>query len=113
MKGPAVAGIKRLAEFAFGSSVCTERSAEADYVECVESSGRRQIVGAIDGSLVIIGNSAKAVQSCLQVRLGQRPSLSSDPELQSSRRSIHAESPLAFGYVSKNNAPRLFSLAAP
>jgi len=113
MKSSAVAGIKRLAEFAYGSSVCTERSAEADYVECSESTGRRQVVGAIDGSVIVVGNSVKAVQSCLQVRMGQRPSLNSDPELQNSRRNLRAESALAFGYVSKNNAPRLFSLGAP
>jgi len=106
MKGSAVAGIKRLAQFAYGSAVCSERSAEADYVECTESSGRRQLVGAIDGSVIVVGNSIKAVQSCLQVRMGQRPSLNSDPELQNSRRTMRAESSLAFGYVSKNNAPR-------
>src|SRR5215204_283486 len=113
IKSSAVAAIKRLAEFAYGSSVCTERSAEVDYVECAESGGRRQLVGAIDGSVILIGNSIKAVQSCLQVRMGQRPSLNSDPELQNSRRSLRAESSLAFGYVSKTNAPRLFSLGAP
>ena len=113
MKSSAVAGIKRVAEFAYGSSVCTERSAEADYVECSESGGRRQLVGAIDGSVIVVGNSIKAVQSCLQVRMGQRPSLTSDPELQNSRRSLRAESSLAFGYVSKNSAPRLFSIGAP
>jgi len=113
MKSSAVAGIKRLAEFAYGSSVCTERTAEADYVECSESGGRRQLVGAIDGSVIVVGNSLKAVQSCLQVRMGQRPSLTSDPELQNSRRSLRAESSLAFGYVSKNSAPRLFSIGAP
>jgi len=113
MKGSAVAGIKRLAQFAYGSAVCSERSAEADYVECTESSGRRQLVGAIDGSVIVVGNSIKAVQSCLQVRMGQRPSLNSDPELQNSRRTMRAESSLAFGYVSKNSAPRLFSIGAP
>jgi len=113
IKAAAVSGVKRLADFAYGSSICTERSAEADYVECTESGGRRQIVAAIDGTVLIVGNSRQAVESCLQVRWGQRPSLNTDPELTRSRKDLKAESSLAFGYVSQNNAAKLFSLGAP
>src|SRR5437867_5744980 len=71
MKTTAGASIKRLAEFAYGDSLCTERSADVDYVECAEPRGSRKIIGAIDGSLVIIGNSEIAVESCLDVRRGR------------------------------------------
>lgn len=113
MKGTATSLVKRLADSAYGSSTCTERTAEADFVECVEPGGQRQVVGAIDGSLLIIGNSTKAVQSCLQVRLGQRPSLKTDPELELTRRPLSASTALAFGYISQRNASRLFSMGTP
>lgn len=113
MKGSAVAGIKQLAQFAYGDAICSERSAEADYIECIEPRGSRRIVGAIEGSVVIVGNSAKAVETCLEVRRGQRPSLHTDPELLRARASLKSESALAFGYVSQANAAKLFSWIAP
>ncbi|MDQ3668522.1 MAG: hypothetical protein M3410_18505 [Acidobacteriota bacterium] len=73
----------------------------------------RQIVATIDGTLVIIGNSERAVKTCLEVRRGQRPSLKSHPEMQQMRRHLVATDTLAFGFISSSNAARLFSLGAP
>ena len=73
----------------------------------------RQIVAAIDGTLVIIGNSERAVKTCLEVRRGQRPSLKSHPEMQQMRRQLRAADALAFGFISSPNAARLFSIGAP
>ena len=73
----------------------------------------RQIVATIDGTLVIIGNSERAVKTCLEVRRGQRPSLKSHPEMQRMRRHLAAADTLAFGFISSSNAARLFSLVAP
>lgn len=73
----------------------------------------RQIVATIDGTLVIIGNSERAVKTCLEVRRGQRPSLKSHPEMQQMRRHLAAADTLAFGFISSSNAARLFSLGAP
>src|SRR6185369_9565917 len=72
MKSAVTDDIRRLAEFAYGASACTERSNGVDYVECTESKGDRKIIGAIDGTVVIIGNSQKAVENCLAVRQGLR-----------------------------------------
>src|SRR5688500_14860256 len=47
--------VKQLASFVYGASNCTEHSAEAEYVECSVSGGERKIVGAVEGSLVVIG----------------------------------------------------------
>ena len=113
MKSTVVKNLKRLAEFAYGSSTCTERTAGADFVECVESSGSRKLIGAIDGTVVIIANSDKAVQNCLEVRGGQRPSLHTDPELLIAKKSLGSDSALSFGYVSQANSAKLFSLGAP
>jgi len=113
MKSAVTDDIRRLAEFAYGASVCTERPNEVDYVECTESKGDRKIIGAIDGTVVIIGNSEKAVESCLAVRHGQRPSLHTDPEMLRLRQSLKSASTLSFGYVSQTNAAKLVSLAGP
>lgn len=73
----------------------------------------RQIFATIDGTLVIIGNSERAVKTCLEVRRGQRPSLKNHPEMQQMRRRLAATDTLAFGFISSSNAARLFSQATP
>jgi hypothetical protein len=113
MKSVALENVKQLAQFAYGATDCTERSSDSQYIECVAAGGSRKILAAIDGTTVIIGNSERAVQSCLAVRRGQRPKLSDDSEFTSTRTSLKDESSLAFGYVSQTNAARLVSLGIP
>ena len=113
MKSVAVNNIKKLAEFAYGTSMCNERSGDVDYVECTDQSKSRKIIGAIEGTVVTIGNSDKAIQSCLEVRRGTRPSLHSDPELVRLKTSLKSNSTLSFGYVSQLNAARLISIVGP
>jgi hypothetical protein len=112
-KRPAVEAVKRLAEFAYGTSTCTERSADADYVECSVAGAERKIVGAVDGTLVVIGNTDNAVRSCLDARRGLRPSLRSDPELLKVRAGVVTDKTLGFGYISPANSAKLFSWVAP
>jgi hypothetical protein len=109
MKSVALDSVKQLAQFAYGPTECTE----TEYIECKEPGGSRKILAAVDGSTVFIGNSDKAVQSCLAVRHGQRPNLTTDPEFTRTRTSLKGESSLAFGYVSQANAARLVSLGVP
>lgn len=73
----------------------------------------RQIVAAINESLVIVGNNERAVQACLDAQRGLRPSLQGHPELQQMRQSLGSEQALGFGFVSAANAGRLVSAAAP
>src|SRR6185295_5201770 len=100
VKPAAVEAIKQLANFNYGASMCTERSADADYIECSVSGSERKIIAAIDGTLVVIGNSDNAVRSCLEARRGVRPNLHSDPEIVKVRASVSTEKTLGFGYVS-------------
>ena len=109
MKTVVLDSVKQLARFAYGATDCTEN----EYIECKEPGGSRKIIAAVDGSTVIIGNSDKAVQSCLAVRHGQRPNLSTDSEFIRTRTNLKGESSLAFGYVSQANAARLVSLGIP
>src|SRR4030095_214923 len=62
---------------------------------------------------VIVGNSERAVKTCLEVRRGQRPSLKNHPAMQQTPRQLTAADTLAFGFISSSNAARLFSLGAP
>ena len=111
---PAVeAAVKRLASFAYGASNCSERTADADYIECSIAGGERKIVAAIDDTLVVVGNTENAVRSCLEARRGARPSMLTDPELVRVRSSVTSNKPLAFGYISAANSAKLFSWAAP
>src|SRR5215213_2272987 len=112
-KPAAVEAVNHLANFAYGASRCTERSGDADYIECTVAGAERKIVGAVDGTLIVIGNSDNAVRSCLEVRRGARPSIRTDPELMKVRSSVTSNKTLAFGYISPANSAKLFSWAAP
>jgi hypothetical protein len=113
IKPAAAAAIKQLANFSYGDSMCSERSADADYIECSIGGGERKIIGAVDGSLVVIGNSDNAVRSCLDARHGRRPNIHSDPELVKVRSNVSSDKTLGFGYVSPANSAKLFSWVAP
>lgn len=111
---PAVeAAVKRLASFAYGASICSERAGDVHYIECSVAGGERKILAAIDDTLVVIGNTENAVRSCLEARRGTRPSMGTDPDLMRVRSNVAANKPLAFGYISSANSAKLFSWAAP
>jgi hypothetical protein len=112
-KPATVEAVKHLANFAYGASMCSERSADADYIDCSVGGGERKIVGAVDGTLVVIGNSDNAVRSCLEVRRGVRPSIHTDTEMVKVRSSLASDKTLGFGYISPANSAKLFSWAAP
>ncbi len=112
-KPAVVAAVKQLAGFAYGASNCSERSADAEYVECSVAGGERKIIGAVDGTLVVVGNTENAVRSCLEARRGTRPTILTDPEFVRVRSSFANDNPLGFGYISASNSAKLFSWAAP
>jgi hypothetical protein len=112
-KAAAVEAVKHLANFAYGASMCSERTADAEYIDCSVAGGERKIVGAVDGTLVVIGNSDNAVRSCLDVRRGVRPSIHTDAELVKVRSNVTSDKTLGFGYISPANSAKLFSWAAP
>ena len=112
-KSAAVEAVKHLANFAYGASMCSERTADADYIDCSVAGGERKIVGAVDGTLVVIGNSDNAITRCLEVRRGVRPSIHTDTELVKVRANVTSDKTLGFGYISPANSAKLFSWAAP
>ena len=108
-----VDAVEKLANFAYGKSSCAERTGDADYIECAVAGAERKIVGAVDGTVVVIGNSDNAVRSCLEVRRGARPSIRTDAELLKVRSTVTSDKTLGFGYISPSNSAKLFSWAAP
>ena len=108
-----VDAVEKLANFAYGQSSCAKRTGDAEYIECAVAGAERKIVGAADGTLVVIGNSDNAVRSCLEVRRGARPSIRTDAELLKVRANVTSDKTLAFGYISPANSAKLFSWAAP
>jgi hypothetical protein len=112
-KPAVVAAVKQLAGLTYGASNCSERTADAEYVECSDGGGERKIIGAVDGTLVVVGNTENAVRSCLEARRGTRPSMHSDPEMVRVRAGFASDQLLAFGYISAANSAKLFSWAAP
>lgn len=105
--------VKRLAGFVYGASNCSERSADAEYVECSVTGGERKIVGAVDGTLVVVGNTENAVRVVLEAKRGTRPNILTDAEMVRVRSRLASDQTLGFGYISASNSAKLFSWAAP
>jgi hypothetical protein len=106
--------LKQLAEKTYGRP--TQRQFSLNGVEFTEwkaPEGTRQIVGSVVGSLVIVGNSERAVQNCAEVALGRRPKLKDDPELGRMRLQLGGGDALAFGYVPSGNSARLLAVGVP
>jgi hypothetical protein len=112
-KPAVIAAVRHLASFVYGASNCSERTADAEFVECSVAGGERKIVGAVDDTLVVVGNTENAVRRCLEAKRGTRPNILSDPELVRVRSSLASDQTLGFGYVSASNSAKLFSWAAP
>jgi hypothetical protein len=113
MKPVVELALQRFAERTYGPVTPQRYREDADYLEWIAAAGDRRIVAAIDGTLVVIGNSKRAVQKCLEARRGQQPSLRDDAAMRQMRVKLGANQSLTFGYISSNNATRLFSWAAP
>ena len=106
--------LKKFAERSYGKPTLKRMDINGDeFLNWTSPENNRQIVATIDGSLVIVANSERAVSACLEARRGQRPSLRSDPELQQMRAGLSANNSLAFGFVSSSHIAELLSLGAP
>ncbi|MCA1591548.1 MAG: hypothetical protein LC754_02645 [Acidobacteria bacterium] len=74
---------------------------------------RRKIVTAVLGSVAVIGNDETAVQACLAVRRGERPSLAGNDQLEAMRERLDAQNALAFGYAPTGSAAKVVEIFAP
>lgn len=105
---------RRLAELTYGKPVLRSTNIDGvDFDEWVSPDGSRQIVVVVAGSLVIIGNTRQAVQSCLAVTQGRVASLKDDAELNRMRFELRGNEALTFGYVPPGNSAKLLSIGVP
>lgn len=84
-----------------------------EYLEWLAPENSRRIVGALAGSLVVIGTSEQAVRNCLNVARGGHQSLKDDPELHQMRLQIKRQESLSFGYVPRASSAKLLGLGLP
>ncbi|HJU56065.1 MAG TPA: hypothetical protein VJ715_15890 [Pyrinomonadaceae bacterium] len=84
----------------------------AKFITWSSPDGGRRIVAAVTGSVAVIGNDESAVQACLAVRRGERPSLEGNQQVLEMRRRVGGSDALAFGYVSPEGTARLLEMAA-
>ena len=85
---------------------------EATMITWEPKAAGKKIVAAVADGVVVVANDEAALQSCLAVRRGEKPSLSGDPQLAEMRSRAGAESALGFGYVPRESAPKLAQIVA-
>jgi hypothetical protein len=73
--------------------------------------GERRIVAAVTGSVIVVGTNEVAVQACLAVRRGERPSLTGNPQVEEIRKRVNGKDALSFGYVSPTGSAQLLEVA--
>ncbi|HEY0377417.1 MAG TPA: hypothetical protein VGC87_10730 [Pyrinomonadaceae bacterium] len=107
---------KRVGDFARRAyvepRVETKETDGAKFTTWVSPDGGRRIVAAVAGSVAVIGNDESAVEACLAVRRGERPSLEGNAQVEEMRRRVGGSDALAFGYVSPEGTARLLEMAA-
>ena len=89
-----------------------KQSGDASLATWPNPRGGLPIVVAISGSVAVIGNDEATVQACLAVRRGERPALTSDPQLAEMRARMRSDDALVFGYVPAAGARRLLAVVA-
>jgi hypothetical protein len=82
-------------------------------VWAARSNARKKIVTAVSESVAIIGNDESAVQACLAVRRGERPSLAGNAPLEAMRSRLDAQAALAFGFAPAGSAAKIVEIFAP
>ncbi len=114
LKFPVEQALRKFAETAYGQPTMRRTSVDGfEFIEWIAPSGSRQVVATIAGTLVIVGNTERAVQKTLAVAIHQLPSLKDDQDLKRLRLDLQSDKALAFGYVPAKSSGRLLSVAVP
>jgi hypothetical protein len=107
-------GLKSLANKTYDQPTFQKSTIDGvDFLEWLAPDNSRRIVGAVAGSLILIGTSEQAVRNCLAVAKGNKQSLKDDAELVRMRRELQATTSLTFGYVPPTSSARLLALGLP
>ncbi len=105
--------VGNFARRAYGEPRIEQRDVEdTHWIVWSSTSSQRRIIAAIRGSVAIIGNDEAAVQTCLAVGRGERPSLAGNHDLEEARRHVAATESLTFGFLSPQGSGKFFEVAA-
>jgi hypothetical protein len=114
IKSPVEQALKKFAETAYGQPTLRRTNVDGfEFIEWIAPGGSRQVVATFVGTLVIVGNTERAVQKSLAVASHRQPSLKDDEDLKRLRLDLQADQALAFGYVPAKSSGRLLSVAVP
>jgi hypothetical protein len=114
LKSPVEQALKKFAETAYGQPTVRRTNVDGfEFIEWIAPGASRQVVATIAGTLVIVGNTERAVQKTLAVATHRLPSLKDDQDLKRLRLDLQADQALAFGYVPAKSSGRLLSVAVP
>jgi hypothetical protein len=114
IKSPVEQALKNFAETAYGQPTLRRINIDGfEFIEWIAPGGSRQVVATITGTLVIVGNTERAVQKTLAVATQRLPNLKDDRDLKRLRLDLQADQALAFGYVPAKSSGRLLSVAVP
>jgi hypothetical protein len=106
--------LKNFAETVYGQPTLKRTTVDGfEFIEWIAPGGSRQVVATIIGTLVIVGNTQRAVLKVVAVTLGRQSSLKDDADLQRLRLELQSDHALAFGYVPATNTGHLLSVVVP
>lgn len=114
IRAPIERALQDLVTKTFGSREPQRSSIDGvHFIEWKNEDGTSQVVATFFGSLVIVGNSRRVVDDCINVVRRRAPSLKSDPDLSKTRAEHSSVTALAFGYVPASESGRLMSFGLP
>lgn len=114
IRAPVERALQRLAETTYGNPKYRRVSVDGlEFSEWRSPDGSRQLVASFSGSLIVIGNTTRAVQKCLDVARRRDSSLKSDAQIHWVRAQVAADNALTFGYVPSDKTARLLSVGLP
>lgn len=102
---------KQVEDFArrsFGETTLTRKQVNnIDITEWQSSDNSRRLVVAVVDTVAIVGNAESVVLGCVEVRLGRRPSLATNPQLQTIKRQLGSAPAPMFAFVPKGGVKSL------
>jgi hypothetical protein len=105
--------IEELARRVYGAPVSTRKQAGGvDLSVWSSPDGTRHIFAAFADTVVIVGNDETSVMNCLEARLGKRPALAGEKQLDDLRKKVDASNAAVFGFVSKSGVKSLLQAFA-
>jgi hypothetical protein len=114
IKSPLEQVLRQFAENAYGQPTLNRKNLDGfEFIEWIAPGGSRQVVATISGTLIIVGNTERAVQKTLAVVSQHVPTLKDDQDLKQLRINLEADTALAFGYVPAKSSGRILSVAVP